>query len=190
MTLPQILLAHSTIHAISIVLLPLLTQRRLTKSFISEISLSTSSMNCMIKSTSLCFNISSVWKFVIKKEISYPYNHQRFRSNRFLTSPTLIGFLRKIKKASALCVRNLVNLCTRIFSISSACLILMLIRTLFMLGSMRTRSFSLRATVNGFRSTSGEVCASISGTLCRSEVWDAKFERQSAEVKEERTHWR
>jgi hypothetical protein len=59
-----------------------------------------------------------------------------------------------------------------------------------MLGSMRTRSFSLRATVNGFRSTSGEVCASISGTLCRSEVWDAKFERQSAEVREERTHWR
>jgi hypothetical protein len=26
-----------------------------------------------MKSTSLCFNISSVWKFVIKKEISYPY---------------------------------------------------------------------------------------------------------------------
>jgi hypothetical protein len=109
-TPPQILLAHSAIQAISIVLLPFLTQRRLTKSFISEISLSTSSMNCMMKSTSLCFNISSVWKFVIKKEISYPYNHQRFRSSPFLTSPTLIGFLRKIKKASALCVRNLVNL--------------------------------------------------------------------------------
>lgn len=43
-----------------------------TKSFISEISLSTSSMNWMIKSTSLCLSISSVWKFVIKKEISYP----------------------------------------------------------------------------------------------------------------------
>lgn len=42
----------------------------LTKSFISEISLSTSSMNCIMKSTSLCFSISSVWKFVIKKEIS------------------------------------------------------------------------------------------------------------------------
>lgn len=46
--------------------------RAFRKSFISEISLSTSSMNCMIKSTSLCFNISSVWKFVIKKEMSYP----------------------------------------------------------------------------------------------------------------------
>lgn len=42
----------------------------LTNSFISEISLSTSSMNCMMKSTSLCFNISSVWKFVIKNEMS------------------------------------------------------------------------------------------------------------------------
>jgi hypothetical protein len=44
--------------------------RNLTKSFISDISLSTSSMNWMIKSTSLCFNISSVWKLVIRKEIS------------------------------------------------------------------------------------------------------------------------
>ena len=59
-----------------------------------------------------------------------------------------------------------------------------------MLGSIRTRSFSFRATVRGFRRTSGEVWASISGTLCRSEVCDAKFERQRAEVREERTHWR
>jgi len=57
-----------------------------------------------------------------------------------------------------------------------------------MLGSMSTLSFSFRATVNGFSRTSGEVCASISGTLCRSEVWDAKFERHKAEVREERTH--
>jgi hypothetical protein len=41
-----------------------------TKSFISDISLSTSSMNSMIKSTNLCFNMSSVWKFVIRNEIS------------------------------------------------------------------------------------------------------------------------
>ena len=46
---------------------------RRTKSFISDISLSTSSMNCIMKSTSLCFSISSVWKFVIKNEISYPW---------------------------------------------------------------------------------------------------------------------
>jgi hypothetical protein len=59
-----------------------------------------------------------------------------------------------------------------------------------MLGSISTRSFSLRDTVSGLRRTSGEVCASISGTLCRSEVWDAKLERHSAEVREERTHWR
>jgi hypothetical protein len=103
---------------------------------------------------------------------------------------TLTGFLLKIKKASALCVKKRVNLWTRICSISSACLILMLMRTLFILGSISTRSFSFRATVNGFSSTSGEVCASISGTLCRSEVWDAKLERHSAEVREERTHWR
>lgn len=42
----------------------------LTKSFISEISLSTSSINWMIKSTSLCFNISSVWKLVMRKDMS------------------------------------------------------------------------------------------------------------------------
>jgi hypothetical protein len=45
----------------------------LTKSFISDISLSTSSINWMMKSTNLCFNMSSVWKLVIRKEMSYPY---------------------------------------------------------------------------------------------------------------------
>lgn len=105
-------------------------------------------------------------------------------------SPTLTGFLLRTKKASALCVKNLVNLCTKICSISSACLILMLIRTLLMLGSIRTRSFSFRATVKGFRRTSGDVCASISGTLCRSEVWDEKFDKQRAAVREDRTHCR
>lgn len=65
---------------------------------------------------------------------------------------------------------------------------LILIRTLLILGSMRTRSFSFRATVNEFNRTSGEVLASISGTLCLSEVWDAKFERHRAAVKEDRTH--
>jgi len=39
-------------------------------SFISDISLSTSSMNWMMKSTSLCLSISSVWKFVMRKEMS------------------------------------------------------------------------------------------------------------------------
>ena len=59
-----------------------------------------------------------------------------------------------------------------------------------MLGSMKTFSFSFRATVNGLSKTSGELAASISGTLCLSEVCDAKFERDKAAVKDDRTHWR
>lgn len=77
-------------------------------------------------------------------------------------SRTLIGFLRRMKKLSALCSKNRVNLWTRIFSISSACLILMLMRTELTEGSIRTRSFSLRATVRGVSRTSGELRASIS----------------------------
>ena len=128
----------------------------------------------MIKSTSLCLSISSVWKFVIKNEISYP----------------LIGFLLKMTKLSALCCKNRVNLWTRMCSISSACLILILIRTLLMLGSINTLSFSLRDTVSGFRITSGDDAASISGTLCRSEACEAKFESEMAAVREVRTHCR
>lgn len=64
----------------------------------------------------------------------------------------------------------------------------MLMRTLFILGSIKTRSFSFRATVNGFNSTSGDVCASISGTLCRSDVWDAKLDNVNADVNEDLTH--
>ena len=55
---------------------------------------------------------------------------------------------------------------------------------------MNTFSFSLRDTRRGLRRTSGELAASISGTLCRSEVCEAKLERASAAVREERTHWR
>lgn len=155
--------------------------------------MSTSSINSIMKSTSLCFSMSSVWKFVIRKEISYPCEDHISTSIKLIPGVavlTFTGFLLRMKKASARCVKNLVNLCTRICSISSACLILMLIRTLFMLGSMKTRSFSLRAIVKGFRSTSGELAASISGTLCLSEVWDAKSASERAAVREERTHWR
>lgn len=66
----------------------------------------------------------------------------------------------------------------------------MLMRTLLIDGSMYTRSFSLRETVNGFRMTSGELAASISGTLCRSEACEAKLDRESAAVSEVRTHCR
>ena len=64
------------------------------------------------------------------------------------------GFLRSTMKLSALCIINLVNLWHRILSISSACLIFMLIRIELTEGSMRTRSFSLREIVNGLRRTS------------------------------------
>lgn len=101
---------------------------------------------------------------------------------------TLTGFLRRIKKDSARCVRNRVNLWTKMCSISSACFIRMLTRTLLTLGSMRTFSFSLREMFKGLSRSSGELAASISGTLCRSEVWEAKLEMASAAVKEERTH--
>lgn len=103
---------------------------------------------------------------------------------------TLTGFLRRMKKASALCVKKRVNLCTRMCSISSACLIFMLIRTLLMLGSISTLSFSFLDTVSGLSSTSGELAASISGTLCLSEACDAKLARESAAESDERTHWR
>lgn len=66
----------------------------------------------------------------------------------------------------------------------------MLTRMLLMLGSIRTLSFSFREIVRGLSRTSGEVWASISGTLCRSDVCDAKFDRHKADVREDRTHWR
>ena len=74
------------------------------------------------------------------------------------------------------------------FSISSACFIRMLTRMLLTLGSMKTFSFSLRAIVRGFSSTSGELCASISGTLCRSDACEEKLESERAAVREDRTH--
>lgn len=66
----------------------------------------------------------------------------------------------------------------------------MLTRTLFTLGSIRTFSFSLRAIVRGLRSSSGEVWASISGTLCLSDVWEAKLDMARAAVRDDLTHCR
>lgn len=57
-------------------------------------------------------------------------------------------------------------------------------------GSIKTFSFSLRATINGLSSTSGDEEASISGTLCRSDVCEAKLVKDKAAVSEERTHCR
>jgi len=64
----------------------------------------------------------------------------------------------------------------------------MLIRTLLILGSIKTLSFSFREMVNGLRRTSGELAASISGTLCLSAVCDAKSASERAAVSEARTH--
>lgn len=59
-----------------------------------------------------------------------------------------------------------------------------------MLGSMKTFSVSFRETVSGLSRTSGELAASTSGTLCLSDACEAKFERESAAVSEDRTAWR
>lgn len=125
----------------------------------------------MIKSTSLCLSMSSTFRFVIKNEISYPFT----------------GTLLKITNASARIIKNLVNLCARICSISSACLILMENRTELIDGSIRTCSEALRAMTRGVRRTSGVEPASISGTLWRSATWEAKGSRVRAAVREERT---
>lgn len=66
----------------------------------------------------------------------------------------------------------------------------MLTRTLFTLGSIKTFSFSFLAIVTGFRSSSGDVAASISGTLCLSDAWEAKLDKDSAAVREDLTHCR
>src|SRR6267154_2807688 len=71
-------------------------------------------------------------------------------------SLTRTGFLRSTTKLSALCIRNRVNLWHNIRSISSACLIFMLIRIELTDGSIKTRSFSLRDIVSEFRRTSLE----------------------------------
>jgi len=56
--------------------------------------------------------------------VSTMQEHKSTRNRRLRC--TLIGFLRRIKKDSARWFKNRVNLWTRMDSISSACLILML----------------------------------------------------------------
>lgn len=152
----------------------------LTKSFISEISLSTS---CMLEGVSIVAEGQAVWvvdhiqfydevdQFVPKHLVRVEVGNEEadivalHRNVSFLARsleeeqvlPTLIAFLLRMKNDSALCVKKRVNLWTRMCSISSACLILMLILTELTLGSMSTLSFSLRAMVSGVSSTSGEV---------------------------------
>lgn len=113
----------------------------------------------MIKSINLCFNIASVWKFVIRNEISYPWRV----SCHNMYGYTGIGFLLRMMKFSARPVKNLVNLCARIRSMSSACLILILIRIALIDDSTRTCSFSFRAICIGFKSISEEFLSSVQG---------------------------
>lgn len=130
-----------------------------TANFISLISLSISSIKWMTKSTNLCLYICSVWKFVIRKLMSYPS----------------IGLRRNTTKFSARIIMKRVNLWQRIFSISSACLTAMLTRTELTLVSIRTRSFSFRDITTGFSSNSLLLRTSTSGLLCRSTTCDEKL---------------
>lgn len=149
--------------------------RALRLSFISLISLSTSSINlngvilmtafqkdhrptyCIMKSTILCLSMVSECTLVMRNEISYPYFNHVSRNPANEKKPlTGTGFLRSTMKFSALCIINRVNLWQRIRSISSACLILILSRIELTEGSIRTRSFSLREIVRGLRRTSLE----------------------------------
>jgi hypothetical protein len=67
---------------------------------------------------------------------------------------TGIGFLRKITKFSARIIKKRVSLWARRVSISSACLILILMRRELMDGSIRTCSFSLRLIITGVKRAS------------------------------------
>lgn len=80
---------------------------------------------------------------------------------------TFTGFLRSTIKLSALCIMNRVNLWHKILSISSACLILILIRIELIEGSINTRSFSFLEIVSGLSSTSCEPLTDVSKTSKR-----------------------
>lgn len=79
---------------------------------------------------------------------------------------TSTGFLRSTTKLSARCIKNRVNLWHNIRSISSACLIFMLMRIELTDGSIKTRSFSLRDMVSGFKRTSLEPLQPIAISTC------------------------
>lgn len=73
---------------------------------------------------------------------------------KFGKQRTAMGFLRRMIKLSARPVMKRVNLCAKILSISSACLIAMLTRTELIDGSIMTRSLSFLEMVRGVRRTS------------------------------------
>lgn len=73
------------------------------------------------------------------------------RRGALLTSTAL---RRSTKKFSARIIIKRINFLQRIFSISSACLMAMLMRSELIEPSNRTRSFSLRLTMTGENSSS------------------------------------
>lgn len=92
----------------------------------------------------------------------------------------MTGRRRSTTNCSARCCRNAVNLCARMRSISSLCLIR--IDTLVELidGSINVDSLSVRVMVIGVRRSSLLLRSSTSGRLCRSTVCEGKFRKQRA----------
>ncbi len=85
------------------------------------------SINCMIKSTSLCLNIFSRFVWVTKKLISYPWRKRiNVRHDKYIhklmqqcRTHTWIALRLIITKCSALCIKKFVHLRHNISSISS-----------------------------------------------------------------------
>jgi len=94
-----------------------------------------------------------------------------------------MGFLRSTMKFSARIIMNRMNFLQRIFSMSSACLTAMLIRTELMDVSMNTRSFSFLEMTTGVRRSSLLDLTSTSGLLCRSTTCEEKLSRHMAAVR-------
>lgn len=113
---------------------------------------------------------------------------------------TSTGFRLKTTKFSALIIMNLINLWQRIFSISSACLIEILMRTELIEASINTFSFSFLEITTGLSNNSLLVLffqkktlfnvplfifnkiylTSTSGLLCLSTTWEEKFSKHIA----------
>lgn len=159
----------------------------------------------MIKSTNLCFNIASVWKLVIKNEISYPwqkltqpheiedkgsYRH-RFPSqnNKILCSSG--------KESCQLMCENPFNVISLFdFNTDSNCvdgrfnedlLILIPGNVHWIQNDFRWRPFN-QPGQKLWRGIS--YFASTSGMLCRSTTWLEKFSRHNAAVRLARTQFR
>ena len=118
--------------------------RAFTPIFIALISASMPPIKSMINEITRSRSYSSSVENVTRKLMSYPYISSK---TNVLTST---GFLRRIAKFSARCIRNRVKFLHNTFSISSDCLILILTRTELIDGSMKHLSLSVRQIKIGF----------------------------------------